>query len=92
MIAFRISNKNIGTYISNEDTEIQYNGTLLEKAQINQEDIKIKATMDIILQVSEKEKYKGTLTIDLPAGEFKEKGVIDNQITDFSKIIFKRSE
>ena len=48
--------------------------------------------MDIILQVSEKEKYKGTLIIDLPAGEFKEKGVIDNQITDFSKIIFKRSE
>lgn len=92
MIAFRISNKNLGTYISNEDTEIKYNGTLLEKAQINQEDIKLKATMDIILQVSEKEKYKGTLTIDLPAGEFKEKGVIDNQITDFSKIIFKRSE
>ena len=92
MIAFRISNKNLGTYISNEDTEIQYNGTLLEKAQINQEDIKLKATMDIILQVSEKEKYKGTLIIDLPAGEFKEKGVIDNQITDFSKIIFKRSE
>ena len=37
-------------------------------------------------------KDKGTLIIDLPAGEFKEKGVIDNQITDFSKIIFKRSE
>lgn len=92
MIAFRISNKEIGKYISNDDTEIQYNGKLLEKAQINPNDIKIKATMDIILKVNEKENYKGTLTIDLPAEEFKEKGVIDKQITDFSKIIFKRSE
>lgn len=92
MIAFRISNKEIAKYISNDDTEIQYNGKLLEKAQINQNDIKIKATMDIILKVNEKENYKGTLTIDLPVEEFKEKGVIDKQITDFSKIIFKRSE
>ena len=58
MIAFRISNKDLANYISNEDTEIQYNGMLLDKAQISQDDIKLKATMDITLIVSEKEKYK----------------------------------
>lgn len=92
MIAFRISNKDLANYVSNEDTEIQYNGMLLDKAQISQEDIKLKATMDITLIVSEKEKYKGTITIDLPVGEFQEKSVIDKEITDFSNIIFKRSE
>lgn len=92
MIAFRISNKDLANYISNEDTEIQYNGMLLDKAQISQDDIKLKATMDITLIVSEKEKYKGTITIDLPVGGFQEKSVIDKEITDFSNIIFKRSE
>lgn len=92
MIAFRISNKDLANYISNEDTEIQYNGMLLDKAQISQDDIKLKATMDITLIVSEKEKYKGTITIDLPVSEFQEKSVIDKEITDFSNIIFKRSE
>ena len=92
MIAFRISNKDLANYISNEDTEIQYNGMLLDKAQISQDDIKLKATMDITLIVSEKEKYKGTITIYLPVGEFQEKSVIDKEITDFSNIIFKRSE
>ena len=92
MIAFRISNKDLANYVSNEDTEIQYNGTLLDKVNISQEDIKLKATMDITLIVSEKEKYKGTITLDLPVGEFQEKSVIDKEITDFSKIIFKRSE
>lgn len=92
MIAFRVSNQNLGQYISNEDEEIQYNGQLLEKANIKEEDIKQKVTMDIILKVNEKEKYKGTLTIDLPANDFKEKGTTDKTITDFSNIIFKRSE
>ena len=92
MIAFRVSNQDIGKYVSNEDEEIQYNGQLLEKANIKEEEKKKKLTMDIILKVNEKEKYKGKLTIDLPANDFKEKGSTDKTITDFSNIIFKRSE
>lgn len=92
MLAFRISNQELATYVSNEDTEINYDGSLLQKAGISEEDIKITAKMDITIQVSQKEKYKGTLEIQLPAKNFEDKSIVDKQITDFSNVIFKRSE
>lgn len=92
MLAFRISNQELATYVSNEETEINYDGSLLKKAGISEEDIKITAKMDITIQVSQKEKYKGTLEVELPVENFEDKSIVDKQITDFSKVIFKRSE
>jgi len=92
VLGFRLSNQDLANYVSNEETEIQYNGSLIEKAGITQEDIKFKVSMDIIIEVSKKEKYKGTFNIELPINEFGEKSTIDKEITDVSDIIFKRSE
>ncbi|MBP3464358.1 MAG: hypothetical protein J6K45_07805 [Clostridia bacterium] len=92
MLAFRISNQELATYVSNDETEINYDGSLLKKAGISEEDIKITAKMDITIQVSQKEKYKGTLEVELPVENFEDKSIVDKQITDFSKVIFKRSE
>lgn len=92
MLAFRISNQGLADFISNEETEVQYNGTLLEKAGITEQDIKITVSMDITIEMSQKEKYKGTLTLQLPVENFEEKSIINKEITDLTDVIFKRSE
>lgn len=92
MLAFRISNQDLAEYISNEEADLQYDGTLLQKAGITEQDIKITASMDIIIEISKKEKYKGTLTLELPIEDFKEKSILGTEKTDLSDVIFKRSE
>ncbi len=76
MIAFRISNQDLAEYISNEEADLQYDGTLLQKAGITEQDIKIAASMDIIIEISKKKKYKGTLTLELPIEDFNEKSIL----------------
>ena len=58
MIAFRISNQDLAEYISNEEADLQYDGTLLQKAGITEQDIKITASMDIIIEISKKKNIK----------------------------------
>ncbi len=89
-IAFRISNQGLGNYVLTEGEQVSYNGKLLEKLGATQEDIKLKATMDIVLIVDKNEKYKGTISIDLPAEQFNENGIVTRQITDFNNVVFKR--
>lgn len=90
MIALRISNRNIGEYISNEGDRIVYDKSLLEKAEIDEEELKFIIELDLIIETSEDKKYKGTITLDLPVGSFEGQGVINNTITDLSDVIFKR--
>jgi hypothetical protein len=89
-IAFRISNQGLGNYVLTEGEQVSYNGKLLEKLGASSDDIKLNATMDIVLIVDKNEKYKGTISIELPAGEFNENGIVTKQITDFKNVIFKR--
>lgn len=92
MIAFRISNQNIGQYVSNEGTEIKYDKSLLEKAGIDEKEIKFTVEVDLVMELTEDEKYKGTISLELPTDTFENKGTITTEITDTSKIIFKRNE
>lgn len=90
MIALRISNNKIGTYESDDDKEIKYDGSLLEKAEISEESLKFKVIMDIIIETSSGVRYKSTLEYDLPVGSFEESGSNTKVIEDFSDVIFKR--
>ena len=92
MIAFRISNQNIGEYISNEGDEIKYDKSLLEKAGIDESELKFTAEIDLVIELSEDEKYKGTISLELPTDTIENRGSITTEITDTSKIIFKRNE
>lgn len=92
MIAFRISNQEIGEYIANEGDQIQYNKTLLEKAGIDEKNLEFTIELDVTIQLDENEKYKGTIKFDLPVDSFEQRGIIDKEITDFSDVIFKRCE
>lgn len=90
MIAIRISNQNIGEYISNEGDKIVYDKSLLEKAGIEEEELKLTMELDILIETTEDKKYKGTVALDLPVGSFEGRGVINNTITELNDVIFKR--
>lgn len=91
MMGFRISLKDIGKYVSNNyDEEITYDGTLLNKANIKQEDISFSMSFDITITLDSNISFKGTINMNLPSGD-----IINNQepyieITNFEDIIFKR--
>ena len=88
-ILFRIVNKNISEYKSNDGDEIEYDGTLLKKTNTNIENTKITVSFDIIIQ-TEENKYKGKITINLPSGDITQEGVTRQTIENFEDIVFKR--
>lgn len=90
VLGFRLSLNDLGTYISNEATEITYDGRLLSNLGVSLEEIKLTLSFDIIIETSSNIKYKGTLRMNMPTDEIVEKGSSNIEITDFSNIIFKR--
>ncbi len=90
VMAFRTAIENLGNYTSNEDTEIVYDGSLLQKIGITFENIKFDLGMDITIQTSDNVSYKGTINLNFPAGDIITNGSSNIEITDFSNIVFKR--
>ena len=64
----RFANTNVGSFVSNDDTEVQHNGTLLTKIGTTEEETKFQVNFDFIIQAN-KIKYK---TIE-NTGLFKER-------------------
>lgn len=90
VIACRMSLDNLGTFISNETTEITYDGTLLQNLGINIEELKFAISFDILIETNKNVVYKGTLSLELPAEDVISNGSTNFEITDFSDVIFKR--
>lgn len=87
-IIARISNTNIGSYISNDDEEIKHDGTMLKKINKNIDDIKFSVTFDLTINLKNK-KYVANIALDLPCeGDLLEKGTASKEITD--NLSFKR--
>lgn len=87
--AIRFSNTNIGTYISNDDTEIKHDGELITKIGATEEEISFNVNFDLIIQVNNI-KYKANITLNLPCKNLCEEKTSSIEITDTSSIIFKR--
>lgn len=88
IVAFRCSNDNLTSYTSN-DEEINHH-ELLKKAGIQQEDLEMKLTFDLMIKLEEKKEYKTTINLDFPVDNVIEKGTTSTEITDMKKFIFKR--
>lgn len=71
IVAFRIANKNLGNYVSNEK-EIDYNN-LLRKINITYEQIKTNISFDTTIVLAEGRSFKTTINLELPV-----EGVIEN--------------
>ena len=88
-ISIRFCNDALGTYISNEDEEIKHDGTMLNKIDIVNEDIKFEVYFDLIVKVDDIS-YKTTIQLELPTGNILENGRESLEIEDTQKYIFKR--
>lgn len=80
-------NKGIGEYISNDDEEIKHDGSLLNKININQEELKFSINFDLIIEINDIN-YKTNIQLDLPCGEIQESGKSYIELTN--DFIFKR--
>lgn len=90
VLGCRISLDNLGRYISNESTEMTYDASLLEKVDVNLEDITFSINVDMIIETSDNISYKGTISFELPSEDIIQNGSGNFEITDFSNVIFKR--
>ena len=89
LIGFSIALNNLGSYTVN-DTEITHDGTLLSKLNLNNEDICMTISFDIIIETTSNKKFKATLSFDLPTGNIIENGISVLDKTDLDDIVFKR--
>ena len=88
-IVIRFTNNELGSYVSNDDEEIKHDGTMLNKINVTNEDIKFTVSFDLIVNVNNIA-YKTTIELELPTGNILEKGTESLEITDTQKYIFKR--
>lgn len=88
-VALSFANIGLGTYKSNDDTEIQSGGTILEKLGVTDENLKFVVAFDITIEVEDKS-YKTTITLELPVEGIVGQKETHKEITDFKKNIFKR--
>ena len=89
VLAFRCTTKNIASYESNAEEEINH-GELLKKAGITLEDLMEKLTFDITINLHSGKSYKAEIKLDLPAGDILEQATANTEITDLSDVAFKR--
>ena len=90
VLAFRLSLEELGTFISNENIEVTYDGKLLSNLGIKIEEIQFNISFDIIITTSDDVSYRGTLNLNLPIEDVIEKGSSNLELTDFENVIFKR--
>ena len=88
-IVFRIVNKTGKEYISN-DEELKHDGTLLQKAEVNNEDIKAKISFDIVITLESGVSFSGKITIEIPVDDVTTQGVTNLDKKDMKDVVFKR--
>ena len=90
IVAFRCANNNLGTYISNDDEEINYKN-LLGKMNINEESLRTKITFDMAIELNSGTKFKAeSIEVEIPIDDITKEGTTSLEITNLDSIIFKR--
>lgn len=81
--------ENLGQIEYKENEQVVIDGTLINRLEINKEEIAFKLTFDLIIELDSNVKYKTTITMDLPKGNIAEDGIEIYEQSDF-KAVFKR--
>lgn len=89
MIVFRVANMGVSQYISNQDDEITYDGTLLKKTGISIDNIKFHTSFDIVI-TTDSNRYRGKVNLNLPCEDIENEGTSKLYETEFEDIVFKR--
>lgn len=89
-ISIRVSNCNVGSYISNEDAEIIHDGTLINRINIPNDNIKFSISFDLNITI-DNIKYKANISLDLPYKDITQEGITKIDLeADEQKWVFKR--
>jgi hypothetical protein len=91
-MTFSVGIGGIGTKELAAETEIIHNGKLLELCGISLEDVKFTINFDMIVEMSNKLKYKSNISLNLPSGNIVEEGVVTKEDNIMQDIVFRRSE
>ena len=86
-IIARISNTEVGKYISNND-EVKHDGSLIKEIGVQKEDISFKISFDVVINLKNTS-YISNIILDLPCqDDLLEVGTCSKEITD--NFVFKR--
>lgn len=88
LVAFRCSNYKIGQYVSNEEEIIH--SQLLQKAGIQNDDLKATLTFDVTIRLQSKKEFKANIKVEIPVQNVVEMGTTSTEITDLNDLVFKR--
>lgn len=88
-IYISFANMGLENYKSNEEQELPQGGTILEKINLSNEDLKFKVSFDLVIEVDDKT-YQTNVVLDMPI-----EGIVGQQethqtISDFDKTVYKR--
>ena len=89
LIELSIVMDDLGKITYSENDNISADGSLLNRLQLTNEEIKHTISFDMIIELTGGNTFKTVVTIELPAGDIVKDGVTTNEI-DLSKLVFKR--
>jgi len=81
--------KDLGKITYTENENLVSDGTLINKLNLNNEEIKTQISFDMLMELQSGKTFKTTITLELPTGDIQTEGVCTNEI-DLSKLVFKR--
>jgi len=80
----------LGKITYGENENIQSDGTLLKRLDLNTEDVKTEISFNMIIELSSGNTFKTTINLELPVGDITEDGVCTQDNMDLNKLVFKR--
>ena len=89
LVVFRYAIDNIGSYISNEDEQIEHS-ELLKKIEVKNEELKFKVSFDAYIELESNKTYKSNIELELPVKNVVDDGVQSEEFDNLKKVIFKR--
>lgn len=91
IVAISFANPDVGKFTSNdENEEITYNGTLLNKLGVKDEEVECTVSFDLEIELNDGKKYVGRISVDIKCDKLAEEGRSQMGITNFDDVIFKR--
>lgn len=91
-LAFRCAINDIGTYISNEEDELNYSH-LLNKLNVNYDNLYSQISFDMLITLHSKKIFKAeNIVIELPNDGIVSNGTVGKENLIFNEIVFKRVE
>lgn len=89
VICFSIINNSLGNIEYEENEDLVSDGTLINKLNLNLEDLKAEVSFDVIIKLESGINLKTNIKFEIPNGNILEDGVCKSNI-DINSLVFKR--